>query len=121
MTTFEEEGGDLDQRQPAAPRQGPDRLRWHPIYPQQTEPGNTAPQPPVQPRQGSNIAGLVALVFLGIAVALGVTQHEHIAAFLRTVDSIGSGTPEQQTRGLVAVGLIGVLIVAIVRMVTRKN
>ncbi len=64
-----------------------------------------------------------------IAVALGATAlifllryREQAAAFLSTVKRIGPGnSPEDMTLGLIVIGICGVVLVAIVRLIVRND
>ena len=67
-------------------------------------------------------ANVVAFVFLITALVIFVMNADAIASFLATIKDIGPNhSPEQQLRGLLAFGLIGVIIVAVVRIVVANN
>ena len=64
----------------------------------------------------------ILVVILLITACVTVTKNGgSIAAFLSTIDQVGSGTPDEQVRGLLAVGLLGVIVVSIVRILVRKD
>ena len=125
------------QRQPHPPNPGPppqgwqvdpDRLRWVPVFDQTPEPPavpQRAPTPPSfeQTRSGSHrLRSLVVVVMSLAAVIIGIVFQQPIQRLMAAMESIGSGAPAgTQTAGLIAFGLILVLIVSIVRILTPKN
>ncbi len=121
MTRFEERDHRVPRGQVPDEMQTPDRLRWQPIYPQDIETDNPLQPEPVVQRLGRRMPGLVALVFLAAGIAIVVMYYPYMAAFLSTMTQVGSGTPDEQVRGLLAVGFLGVIVVAIVRILTRKD
>ena len=65
---------------------------------------------------------LIALAMVIAAIVLVVKNPVEIGSFLGSMKAIGPGhTMEEKAMGLVAFGLIGVLIVAVVRIVVRNN
>ena len=63
---------------------------------------------------------VVCLVFL--AVVIWIRHHAAISGFLGHMDQIGPGhSPDDRLLGLIAFGLVAVSVVAIVRILTRKN
>ena len=65
---------------------------------------------------------LIALILLIMAVVVAVRKRHEIAGFLMTTEHIGrGGTFEEQTAGLVALGLVLVTIVALVKILTHNN
>ena len=62
---------------------------------------------------------LAGLLVVGVIVAIqGAPQ---IGAFLATIDQIGVGNPDDQVKGLLAVGLLGVIVVCVARILVQKN
>jgi len=63
---------------------------------------------------------VLCLVFL--AVVIWIRHHSVIGGFLGHMDQIGPGHfPDDRLLGLMAFGLVAVCIVAIVRILTRRN
>jgi hypothetical protein len=64
-------------------------------------------------------ANVFAFALLLIALVAAFKMRHEIGAFFSTMGHIGPGhTPDEQVTGLIAAGLIGVLIVAIVKILT---
>lgn len=60
---------------------------------------------------------LAGLLVAGVIVAIkGAPQ---IGAFLATADQIGVGNPNDQVKGLLAVGLLGVIVVCVARILIQ--
>lgn len=60
---------------------------------------------------------LIAFAMLLAAIVIAVSMGDRIVAFLHSMTDIGPGhTDEEKTMGLIAFGLVGVLIVAVVRI-----
>ncbi len=67
-------------------------------------------------------SNVVAIVLLIAAIVIFVRNPDAIGAFFRSMQAVGrSSTPEESIRGLLSVGFIGVLIVAVVRIVTHNH
>ena len=65
---------------------------------------------------------VIALILLIMAVVVAVRKRHEIVGFLMTIEHISSGgTFEEQTAGLVALGLVLVTIVALVKILTHNN
>ncbi len=65
---------------------------------------------------------VIALILLIMAAVVAITQRREIVGFLMTTEHIGrGGTFEEQTAGLVALGLVLVTIVALVKILTHNN
>ena len=65
---------------------------------------------------------IFALILLIVAVVVAIRQRREIVGFLMTTEHIGrGGTFEEQTAGLVALGLVLVTIVALVKILTHNN
>ena len=65
---------------------------------------------------------VIALILLIMTVVIAVRKRHEIVGFLMTTEHIGrSGTFEEQTAGLVALGLVLVTIVALVKILTHNN
>ncbi len=65
---------------------------------------------------------VIALILLIMAVVVTVRKRRAIIGFLMTTEHIGRGhTIEEQTAGLVALGLVLVTIVALVKILTHNN
>ncbi len=75
---------------------------------------NTTPQP-----RWNNI--VAAILALGAVIFL-LTHHRQAAGFLETATRIGPGhSSEDKTLGLIAIGICGVTVVAIVRLLTSNR
>lgn len=67
-------------------------------------------------------ANIFALILLIVSAVLFFKNGEEIVGFVMSMRNIGPGhTPEEQTIGLIALGLIGVIIVAVVKILTQNN
>ncbi len=67
-------------------------------------------------------SNVVAMGLLIAAIVIFVRNPDAIGGFLRSMQSVGrTGDPEESIRGLLAAGFVGVLIVAVVRIVTHNN
>ena len=67
-------------------------------------------------------SNVVVFLLAIVAVVVVVKMLPQIAAFLATMREIGPGNdPADQTLGLIAVGLTGVTIVAIVKILTNRR
>lgn len=65
---------------------------------------------------------IIAMALLVIAAVLLIKCWPDIGAFLMSMKHIGPGhATEDKTLGLVAFGLVGILLVAIVRILTSHN
>ena len=65
---------------------------------------------------------VLALILLIVVVVVAVKKRHEIVGFLMTTEQIGRGdTFEEQTAGLVALGLVLVAIVALVKILTHNN
>ena len=111
-----------DTHNPDSPRlppqvHDPDRLKWQPLFANQTKVRNRAD------RQGnpSWVAYMVVIALIIIAVFAGLTYPQEVKACLSTMADIGSNDAEAQIKGLLVVGLIGVVLVAVVRILTNQN
>ncbi|OQY98220.1 MAG: hypothetical protein B6D36_17880 [Planctomycetes bacterium UTPLA1] len=103
------------------PSAEPDRLRWEPIFfPDSPESGQQT-RGPGPGRRASWLPGVVALGFFLVAIIMVITFLPEIRAFFSTMDDIGSRDPRAQLRGLIAVGLIGVTVVAVVRILANNK
>ncbi len=66
-----------------------------------------------------NVAALLLFIF---AVVIAIRQRAPIARFLATLGHLGPGQPDDERFiGFVALGVILVALVAIVKLLTRKN
>jgi hypothetical protein len=65
----------------------------------------------------------VIAVILGFTAFFTLLRHrEQAAAFFSTVNRIGPGnSPEDMTLGLIVIGFCGVVLVAIVRLLTHNS
>lgn len=127
----------MNQRQPNQPipvpppqawQVDPDRLRWTPVYQQAPETPPTVAQlqvwPSAEPARSKSpwIRLLVVALMLLAALLIGLVFQQPIQRLMAAMGSIGSGAPaDTQTVGLIAFGLILVLIVSIVRILTPTN
>lgn len=69
-----------------------------------------------------NTANLVALLLAVAGIVLLIRYRHALGAFLMNLERIGPGhSPEEQTMGLIALALIGICIVAIVKILTRNR
>jgi hypothetical protein len=122
MTPFDEDDVDFTEPPPVQPP-ARDRLRWQPVFtpnPNQARPCNR-PEATGRPA-ASRLPRIVAGVLLLGAVLIGIAHRGQITTFLSTMANIGPGhTREDQTVGLIAVGLICVAIVAVVRILANDN
>ena len=115
MRTRNDQGREPDRHHEA--HGGPDRLVWHPIFPR-----GIREHEPFRPRehirQGRGwLHWLVVLTLLATAAWLALSYHTEMSVFLSNMTRIGPGhPPEDQVKGLIAFGLIGVTLVAIVRI-----
>ena len=65
---------------------------------------------------------IVASILLLTAFVLGMRYRHAISGFLGNMERIGPGhSADEQTLGLIALGLIGVCIVAVVKILTRDR
>ena len=65
---------------------------------------------------------IIALILLVIAALLAIKLLPAIAAFLASMKDIGPGhTRDEKTFGLIALGLVGMLLVAVVRILSRGS
>ena len=65
---------------------------------------------------------IVALMLVIIAVILLITHWHEIGVFVAGMGQIGPGsTTEQKTYGLIALGLVGVIIVALAKILSSHN
>ena len=65
---------------------------------------------------------VIALILMMLAVVVAVRKRHEIVGFLMTTEHIGrGGTFEEQTAGLVALGLVLVTILALVKILTHNN
>jgi len=64
---------------------------------------------------------IAAILALG-ALALLVRYRHAVAAFLSGIERVGPGfNPDEQAMGLIAFGIIGAILVAIVKILTQKR
>ena len=96
--------------------QEPDRLVWQPFIPPDEEPSGE--RDTREKHTARRLPGVVVLVMLITAIYVGWAFRAPISALLSAILAIGSpdSTTELRTQGLVAAGFIGVVIVAIVRI-----
>ena len=67
----------------------------------------------------TNIICLGLTIF---AVILLVRMHEQVGSFLGMIRKIGAGNdPEDQVMGLIAFGLVGVVLLGIIKIASRNN
>ena len=59
--------------------------------------------------------------YVALAIAILVQGHEAIGAFFETIQSIGSGAPDQELKGFLAYGFVLVLIVAVAKIIVETN
>jgi uncharacterized membrane protein YqhA len=65
---------------------------------------------------------IIALILLVLALILLVKLLPAMVVFLASMKDIGPGhTTDEKTIGLIALGLVGVLLVAVVRILTSNN
>lgn len=65
---------------------------------------------------------LIALALLVFAFVVGLRYLPQIGEFLATLSQVGpGGDPDQRTFGLMAFGLVLVLIVAVVKILTNRK
>ena len=68
-----------------------------------------------------NWENIFALILVVTVIILFTRFREALALFTSNIGKIGPGhSTDEQTLGLIALGLIGVCVVAIVRILTRK-
>lgn len=105
-------------RQPGPP---PDPLRWRPYFPQERTPSREVESS--NSKRASNwLPGVIVLLLLAVGVWLAVAFLPQIGLFLASMQHVGSGhPPEERLTGFLAVGFIGVVIVAVVRILTRNG
>ena len=94
----------------------PDRLVWQPITPQDELIG--AELDGLERPSGNRLRVSVVLVMVISAVFVGWAYRAPICAFLSAIGDIGApgATTELRTQGLAAAGFVGVVIVAVVRI-----
>jgi len=86
----------------------PERVQWQPM-----------PAPP--PEQRTSLAlRLIVVILIITAFVVAIVFLRDIFATLSTIFSIGHGTPEQQARGLTAVGVIGAILVGSFRAIANR-
>ena len=67
-------------------------------------------------------SNLAAFALAIVAFALLVRYRRVLGAFLSSIERIGPGhAPQDQAFGLLALGMIGLCLVAIVRLLTRND
>jgi len=65
---------------------------------------------------------ILALILTAVATAVLIRYRTATATFLGNVARIGPGhSTDEQTLGLIAFGICGVVLVAIVRLLTRNH
>ena len=65
---------------------------------------------------------IIALILLVIALVLAVNFLPALIAFLGSMKDIGPGhTTDEKTVGLIAFGLVGILLVAVVKVLTHGS
>jgi len=65
---------------------------------------------------------IIALILLVIALVLAVNFLPSLIAFLGSMKDIGPGhTTDEKTVGLIAFGLVGILLVAVVKVLTHGS
>lgn len=65
---------------------------------------------------------IIALILLVISAVLAVRFLPAMMSFLSTMKDIGPGhTTDDKTIGLIAFGLVGITLVAVVRILTTRN
>lgn len=122
MTRF---GGPVDPRryrQRPETRRERDPLHWEPIFPEPDAYHDSGPH--VQPGSwlSRHLAGLVVFVLLAGGLLGGWLYLPEIRLFLASMGHIGPGnSPEEQVKGLIAVGLLGATIVSVVRILTHER
>lgn len=66
-------------------------------------------------------ANVVAFALAIFALVLIIKMPGEMGAFLATMQFIGSGNPEEEVIGLLAFGLVMLLIVAVVKIIIDGN
>ncbi len=64
---------------------------------------------------------LIALLLFLIAVVFTFTHLDSIRAFFATIGNIGNGEGNSDIKGLLALGFLGAVLVAIVRICVRSE
>lgn len=92
----------------------PDRLVWNPIV----VPTEQEESAPLEDRSGRRLRGWVVLAMFFTIIIVALRWFTSIYAFLSSMGDIGSRgrTMEEKTVGLIAFGLCGIFVVAIVRI-----
>lgn len=68
------------------------------------------------------IRDLIAMIFVVALVLLLVNCGQQIAASLASIGRIGPGhSTDEKVTGLIALGLIGAVLVAVVRILSNRN
>ena len=95
-----------------------DRVQWQPLF-DLPEP---ARQDPVPAKRCCRCKSAVVLGMLLLAGLLLLIHGDSMLAFLKSMQAIGPGnTDEDKAWGLVALSLVGILIVAVVRILTSRG
>ena len=74
------------------------------------------------PRVTVDWTNVICLALIIFAIMASVHMHEEIAAFLGAMGQIGPGySPEEQSMGLIAFGLVAVTIVALAKILVERK
>lgn len=91
-----------------------DRLAWRPYFPAQADQGTQ--------RVSSNwLSRLVVFVLFVSGVVIGIVYREELFMCLALMADISSPHPEAQIKGFMVLGFLGVVLVAIVRILVSSN
>lgn len=75
-----------------------------------------------RPHMEVNWTGIICLVLAIVAVVIIAKAHGHIGAFLAAMGRIGPGhTTDDKVIGVIAFGLVALLIVAIVKILVSQR
>ncbi len=66
-------------------------------------------------------ANVVAVGFLVAALVILVRTPHEMGAFLSAMKDIHGGTPEEKTIGLLALSIVGLLIVAVIKIIIEGD
>lgn len=66
-------------------------------------------------------SNVIVLALAVLSTVVLVRGHEAIGAFFETIQSIGSGAPDQELMGFLAYGFILVLVVAVTKILVEAN
>ena len=129
MTQFDQHNRQGPAHNPRYPQYAEvDPLRYQPIFPpakdtpEQSEYLYQQIRQHQQARRLQRLRYLFALIFIVIAVVLGLTHRSELVTFFSSMELIGPGhSTEEMTWGLIVFGLVLISILAAMKIVLHGN